>query len=564
MRKSHSQLAIFLTVSFAGLAGCVGNLAGNALSAGDDWAQGPGGEGPSGVGGTSPIANRSAGAVQMRHLLKREMVQAYAEILGPTPSVDWNAIGDDSTLSSFDNDIDLQSLNASQVQSYLQVAEQAANDVVINGRALKTFGCTTTNLDKACVSAFVARFGLRIYRRPLTDDEKKAYLALWSSEADPIIGGRQVVRAFLAAPNFLYQPEIGTQKSDKVGYIKLTAYERATRLALLITGSVPDDALLQDAGGGALDTAEGVGQVADRLLKSTQGQTNLRSFARGWLGIMASAGTPVSPQNYPHDSAQLRQQMSEETLRVFDDFAKPGQYFPGMLNANYTYVTASTAPLYGVAAPPEGTWSKISLEGSARLGILTQPALLYATAGAGSAVVNRGKYVRLRLLCQSIGAPPANAANAMLGGDGDGAERQGLNRHLADPSCSACHQLMDPIGNGFEQYDRIGNFRTQGADGQILTGAGQVYGDSGYSFVGAAELGSKLSKDPLFTACIGRKLAQYLLGHVPTEKDAGTVALLSQAIATSDLPTAVQAYVQSDAFLYRRIDAAAQDSDIGQ
>jgi hypothetical protein len=38
--------------------------------------------------------------------------------------------------------------------------------------------------------------------------------------------------------------------------------------------------------------------------------------------------------------------------------------------------------------------------------------------------------------------------------------RERLSQHEVDPACSGCHQLMDPIGFGLENYDAIGRFRS--------------------------------------------------------------------------------------------------------
>ncbi len=38
--------------------------------------------------------------------------------------------------------------------------------------------------------------------------------------------------------------------------------------------------------------------------------------------------------------------------------------------------------------------------------------------------------------------------------------RQQMEKHRADPACAVCHNKMDPLGFGLENYDAIGKWRT--------------------------------------------------------------------------------------------------------
>ena len=52
--------------------------------------------------------------------------------------------------------------------------------------------------------------------------------------------------------------------------------------------------------------------------------------------------------------------------------------------------------------------------------------------------------------------------------------REKLLRHRADPSCSACHNLMDPIGFGLENFDWMGRWRDKEADGKPIDAIGRA------------------------------------------------------------------------------------------
>lgn len=45
--------------------------------------------------------------------------------------------------------------------------------------------------------------------------------------------------------------------------------------------------------------------------------------------------------------------------------------------------------------------------------------------------------------------------------------RERFQQHVADPACSGCHQLMNPFGFAFENYDAVGRYRAVGRETRI-------------------------------------------------------------------------------------------------
>ena len=100
-------------------------------------------------------------------------------------------------------------------------------------------------------------------------------------------GAQVVISAMLQSPYFLYRSELGTQSG---GAFNLTAFEVATELAYLLTGSTPDDTLLSAAdqvAAGSLTMTAMVDQQAMRLLQtsSPSNATAVMGFMTGWLGL---------------------------------------------------------------------------------------------------------------------------------------------------------------------------------------------------------------------------------------------------------------------------------------
>lgn len=88
--------------------------------------------------------------------------------------------------------------------------------------------------------------------------------------------------------------------------------------------------------------------------------------------------------------------------------------------------------------------------------------------------------------------------------------REVLELHRADPVCAACHLLMDPIGLGFENYDGIGQWRTE-ENGLPVDPSGEL--PNGSAFLGPDGLIDILVADPSYNHCMVEQLATYALGR---------------------------------------------------
>ena len=117
--------------------------------------------------------------------------------------------------------------------------------------------------------------------------------------------------------------------------------------------------------------------------------------------------------------------------------------------------------------------------------------------------VLRGKLVRTRLLCQSMPPPPANVDTKLKPVAQAQTTRAHFAQHSQDATCSACHQLMDPIGFGFEHYDGFGRWRDQDngfpvdASGTASTGVKE----GSVTFDGVSELSAYLAKSDDVRQC---------------------------------------------------------------
>jgi hypothetical protein len=130
--------------------------------------------------------------------------------------------------------------------------------------------------------------------------------------------------------------------------------------------------------------------------------------------------------------------------------------------------------------------------------------------------------------------------------------RQLMERHRTDPVCASCHQRMDPIGFGFENYDALGRWRTEDG-GKPLDVTGTLPG--GLSFKGPIELKTLfLNRKQDFVRRLSEKLLIFALGRAMNDDDEFTVENIATAVAKDQyhFATMVTQVATSYPFLNRR------------
>jgi hypothetical protein len=225
-----------------------------------------------------------------------------------------------------------------------------------------------------------------------------------------------------------------------------------------------------------------------------------------------------------------------------------------LLTSRTTFVDAALAPLYGVQLPAGSGLRKVQLDGSQRAGVLTSVGLLAAhTLSDTSAPILRGKFIRERLLCNELAEPPPGL-NVMAPAPRPGATtRELLAKHSVDPSCGACHQLMDPLGFGYANFDGIGRWRAM-EEGKAIDSSGSLMAtDVDGAFRGPVELAEKLASSQQIRECVMTTMLDFVQGP-GVDADACLTTRLRKAFDDSrhDERALILAIAQSDGFQYRR------------
>lgn len=474
-------------------------------------------------------------------------------LLGSDPAADIELLPIDRP-TPFDNDYTTQQASLALVEGMKAVADRAAERLLADTAARdRVVGCTPSGADDAdCLRSFIASFGRRTFRRPLEQDEidKLASVQTFAVEEDDFyLGVSMVVRALLQSPDFLYQVEIGEEVASRPGVRKLLPYELASRLSFLLWGAPPDDALLDAAGDAQLATPEQIRASAERMLLDARARARIDRFHALWLDyeqIQVSADL----------ATRMRAESDALVERiVFDD---QGSWLE-LFTTQETFVDNTLAEHYGLPLPGSASPQWVSYGASGRAGLLSHGAFLAAVPKFGdTSPTQRGKLIRNRLLCQEIPPPPpnVNADEPPASTEQSSCKWDRYAAHRESGSCKGCHEQMDPIGFGLENYDELGAYRAHddGAPECAIEGTGELVGVG--TFRGPAELGALLAGSPLLDRCLVTQLYRFTVGRGEREEDAPFIDAMATRFRDGDhgLRDLLMAVATSPAFGYRVVE----------
>ena len=204
--------------------------------------------------------------------------------------------------------------------------------------------------------------------------------------------------------------------------------------------------------------------------------------------------------------------------------------FRKAITTRRTFIDRRLAAIYGVQAPDvaQAAWTDLPEDGGRR-GVLGHVSFLMLNAhNSTTSATLRGKFVRERMLCQVMPAPPADVDTSIPEADETSPTlRDRVAVHLEDPACAGCHELMDPIGLGFENFDAIGKWRSTEA-GAVIDPSGNL---DGTDFTDAWEMAAAISKHPQFGPCVAQNLYQYTTGLPLGEGERDLVDWLADGFA---------------------------------
>ncbi|GMW01703.1 MAG: hypothetical protein AMXMBFR84_28400 [Candidatus Hydrogenedentota bacterium] len=463
----------------------------------------------------------------------------------------------------FDNNGSALFLSAIQIEKYLDAAEVAINtafaspDTSASARwldrqpkvhtveaeglhPLDALDPVIVSLREAALDAARAAlndFAVRAWRRPVEYTEIDRLLAMFARAYDRGDSYNESLKlafaAALVSPNFLFLAE---PEPPQKGQYPLEGYPLASRLSYFIWASLPDDELMQLAEQGRLQDEGVLRDQVKRMLADPRSKALGDIFGLQWLGI-AQLGETVRPDEnrFPEYTDQLRDDMREEASVFLTRLMQEDRSLLELIDSDYTYANERLAAIYGLQGVTGDELQRVPLAGNARGGVLGMAAVLTATSHPlRTSPVNRGKWVLEQLLGDRVPPPPPNAGTLPE----DDQQTDGLSLrarmevHRKNPDCAACHNRMDPLGFGLENFDPIGRWRAEQA-GQPVDATGEL--PSGEKFNGPEELRQVLlARKDEFARNLTRKLLGYALGRPLTRYDDCVITDCMEALQQND------------------------------
>lgn len=360
------------------------------------------------------------------------------------------------------------------------------------------------------------------------------------------------ISAVLISPKFLFRNEI--KQTDEI--YKLDDYQLASRMSYFLWMSMPDEELFKLAEQGKLTDPKTLKAQIKRMMNDPKSENFIKSFTGEWLGIK-SLGYSVMPDKdkFPQYSMDLNEASKQETQLVLANLFKTEGNLLDLVDAKYTYLNEDLAKHYGIKEVKGPEMRRVELKDRNRGGLLGMSSILTATSTPSrTSPVNRGLWVFETLLGQHMGIPPADVPplpeNA--GSQKNKTLRQVFVEHRENPACATCHNKIDPLGFGMENFDAIGRYRTT-QNGKPIDAMGKM--PDGSEFNGVTELKDYIMnrKKNEFIRNMSERLLSFALGRQLQYFDEAAIRKIVDSTVKSNFnaATMLEEVILSYPFLYQ-------------
>ncbi|MBL4688400.1 MAG: DUF1592 domain-containing protein [Nannocystaceae bacterium] len=435
----------------------------------------------------------------------------------------------DAAIGGFNNNADQLLVNNNLARDYRRAAEQLGDALVTDSARLASLlPCTPDADPDGCAAMFIAQFGHRAFRRPLTSEEQAQFEGLYQtggglyeSGSDFEQGISFVVEAFLQAPSFLYRSEL-TPAGEGQDVVALSGYEIASRLSYMMWNSMPDDELFAAAEAGMLDDAQGVQAQARRMLEDPRAADPIEDFHQQWLGMSKYASLSKDPDMFPEFVPGMADSMQAETLAFARNTILTNDgTFTDLMTSTDSYVDERLAPLYGLEGEFGPELTPVSLDPAQRAGFLTHIGFLAGNAYfAGTSPIHRGVFVQRQVMCTTIPDPPGDADLELPPFDEElTTTRQRVEHHTSADACQGCHSVINEPGFAFEGYDAIGVLRTEENGVTVDTQGSFATPDGEMEFTDAVDMIHKIAESPQAQRCYLTQWFRYASSRTETVDD---------------------------------------------
>ena len=369
---------------------------------------------------------------------------------------------------------------------------------------------------EASAKKILSSFLPRAFRKPVSTDDINKYLSLYKSSISKGENFESSIKlaltAVLVSPRFLFRDEL--KKTDNI--FKLDDFQIASRLSYFLWMTMPDNELFSLAIKGQLKNPTVLKAQINRMLNDKRSRRFVAAFAGEWLGFKA-LGYSVRPdaKKFPQYNTALSDSSKLETVLFMENLFKKNGSLLDLIDAKYTFANQTLANHYQMPEIKGSEMRRVPLSNRMRGGLLGMASILTSTSTPSrTSPVNRGMWIFEKLLGQHMGVPPAdvpplpeNAASQK-----NKTLRQVFEQHRDNPACSNCHDKIDPLGFGLENFDAIGRYRNT-ENRKKIDASGKM--PDGSTFVGVVELKEYILKKKKneFLRNVSERLLSFALGR---------------------------------------------------
>lgn len=478
------------------------------------------------------------GVVMSRRLNRNEYENTVRDLFGTAVPLAELFPADGSGGEGFSNNGSTLFTSTIQIEKYMDAAglileslpESRLNEIV---RVRPGEGIPPREAARRNLTPLAAR----AWRRPVASSDLEAPLrafdrAWWRGDTfeDSV---RLAIKVILISPEFVFLVE---PEPELEGIYPLGPYPLASRLSYFLWASMPDAELFARAADGTLTDPEVIRAQVRRMLADPKARGLGEEFARQWLGIEALNGAVrPDPERFPDFDDELAALMNDEAVSFFEDIVRNDRSLLDLISSEHVFVNQRLAEHYGMTGVEGRELRRVQVADASRGGVLGLGAVLTVTSHPlRTSPVLRGKWVLEQILGDRIPPPPPEV-EPLPEDDRDlrGLTlRERLVAHRENPECASCHQRMDPIGFGMENFDPVGRWRAE-INGAPVDSSGEL--TSGEKFSGPAELKPIiLAQKGKFVRHLTRKMLGYSLGRPLTRFDNCVIDGTAAALAEND------------------------------
>jgi hypothetical protein len=437
----------------------------------------------------------------------------------------------------------------------------APNGLSLSASRAKIFICEPKDAadERPCAERIARHLATEAFRRPVTASDL-TWLMKFYDDGRSQPGGFdsgviELITAVLASPDFMYRalsaPTVpGASRA-------LTDLELASRLSFFLWNQGPDRELLGLAEANQLHDPKVLDGEVTRMLGDPRAQSLITDFAFSWLNF--GTLSEVEPLDKAY-SADMTKDFETEARLFLSSVLLASRDVNDLITADWTFVNDSLARQYGLPGVLGPQFRRVTLANQNRWGILGKGAFELRTSYADrTSPVLRGEYILDRLEGTPPHPPPPGVKMDLSFHEGQPPTtvRERLEAHRRNPTCNACHGLIDPLGLVLENFDVTGRWRTVDPETKVSIDPDTQLA-SGIVLRTPSDLRHYLTRQPdRFPTVVAKRLMMYALNRELEYYDMPEVRKIVRDAAASNYTFAslIKGVVNSDEFRRQGSDA---------